>query len=242
MNGIKARGALAVIAAFLGTSAAQAAPDMSGVWEVATKIQELKTIDGAAPPLKSEAQKIYDENRAKWKAKDLSFDPTAMCISPGLPRVLYLPYPFEIIQTPSRITYLFEWNYWNRHVDMSGKALEAAYPLALGESLGHWEGDTLVIRTNGLRADNTLLDAAGLPHSEDLVVTEYVRLINGGKQLEDRISLEDPKTFTRSWETQVTFNRLPKTYEISMDICLDRTDAGKPAVDWSRPLSKGAKQ
>lgn len=242
MNWIKARGALAVVAALFGNSAAQAAPDMSGVWEVATKIQELKTVEGAAPPLKSEAQKVYDEHRAQWKAKDLSYDPTAMCVSPGLPRILYLPYPFQIVQTPTRIAYLFEWNYWNRHVDLTGKELEAAYPLSLGVSVGHWEGDTLVIRTNGLRADNTLLDAAGLPLSEELVLTENIRLIDGGKKLENRIRFEDTQTFTSSWETVVTFNRLPDDYEISMDICLDRTDAGKPAVDWSRSLNEGAKQ
>ena len=227
---------LAVAAAGFAVSVAQAGIDLSGVWEVAGKAPELRTVEGKAPPLTSEAQKLYEERRAKWKAGDLSYDPTAKCVSPGMPRVLYLPYPFQIIQRSKRITFLFEWNYWNRHVDMSGKALEAAYPLSLGESLGHWEGDTLVIRTNGLRADNTMLDAAGLPHSEELTLTEHLRLIEGGKRLEDRIRFEDPRTFTQPWETVVKFNRLPDTYEIKMDICLDRTDAGRAAVDWSRRL------
>ena len=218
--------------------AADATPDISGVWEVAAKIPQIKTADGKTPPLNSSAQKLYDERVGKYNNHDLSYDPTAKCISPGMPRFLYLPYPFQIIQRPKRITYLFQWNYWNRHVDMSGKDLAAPYPLSLGESLGHWEGGALVIKTNGLRADNTMLDAAGMPHSEALTLIEHIRLIGGGKQLQDRISIDDPETFTQPWETVVTFNRLPASAEIPLDICLDRTDAGKPAVDWSRKLGK----
>jgi hypothetical protein len=151
--------------------------------------------------------------------------------------MLYLPYPFQILQSRTQITYLFEWNYWNRHVDMSGRKLEAAYPLSMGESLGHFEGNELVIESNGFRADNTYLDAAGMPHSEDLHVTERLRLMDGGAMLEDRIRIDDPATFTRPWETVVKFNRMRASYEIPMDICLDRTDSGKPAVDWSRNLA-----
>ena len=222
----------------LASGARAAAPDFTGVWEATTKVQELKTADGRTPPLNDEAMKLYNQRRAQWKARDLSYDPTAKCVSPGMPRILYLPYPFQILQGPKRVTYLFQWNYWNRHVDLSGKKLEAPYPLSLGESLGHWEGDTLVIHTNGLRADNTLLDSMGMPHSEALTLVEHIRLIHGGKQLQDRIRIEDPQTFTRPWETVVTFNRLPDSHEISVDICLDRTDADKPAVDWSRALGK----
>ncbi len=225
-------------AALMLASGAQAAPDISGVWEAAAKVRELKTVDGQAPPLNNEARKLYGERMAKWKVHDLSYDPTAKCVSPGMPRILYLPYPFEIIQRPKRITYIFQWNYWNRHVDMSGQKQEAPYPLSLGESSGHWDGDTLVIHTNGLRADNTMLDSAGLPHSEALSLTEHIRLTNGGRRLEDRIRIEDPQTFTRPWETVLTFNRLPDSHEIPLDICLDRIDAGKPAVDWSRKLGE----
>jgi hypothetical protein len=217
---------------------ANATPDLSGVWQVTSRMQELRTTDGQAPPLRPEAQRTYDERRKLWRAGDLSFDPTAKCVSPGLPRILFLPYPFEIIQRPKRITYLFAWNYWNRHVDMSGQKLEAPYPLALGESGGHWEGETLVIDTDGLRADNTMLDSAGMPHTESLHVTERLRLLHNGAKLEDLIRIEDPKTFTKPWDTRVEFRKLPTGTEIPLDICLDRVDAGKPAVDWSRPLSQ----
>jgi hypothetical protein len=204
------------------------------VWQVIGRIQELKTVDGKTPPLKPEAAQVYARHQAQWRAGDLSFDPTAKCISPGMPRILYLPYPFRIIQRPQRMTYLFEWNYWNRHVYLDGKNWEAPYLLSLGESNGHWQGDTLVIHTDSLRADNTLLDSAGMPHSENLMLTEQLRLVNGGRVLEDRIHVEDPDTFVHPWDTVVRFRRLPDSTEIGLDVCLDRVQAGKPAVDWSR--------
>jgi hypothetical protein len=126
-------------------------------------------------------------------------------------------------------------------VDLSGKKLEAPYPLSLGESSGHWQNDTLVIETDGLRADNTLLDAAGMPHSESLRLTERLRLRQGGALLEDRIRIDDPETFSAPWETKLEFRKLPAATEIPLDICLDRVDAGKPAVDWSSPLVRLSK-
>ncbi|MDB6013752.1 MAG: hypothetical protein JWL65_6002, partial [Gammaproteobacteria bacterium] len=170
----------ALLAALFVTSNAWASPDFSGVWLVNSKVQELKTDKGEIPPLTAESAPVYSAHVAKWRAGDQSFDPTAKCVSAGIPRMLYLPYPFEIIQRPKRITYLFQWNYWNRHVDMSGRKLEAPYPLAMGESRGYFEGDELVIDTDGFRADNTLLDSAGIPHSEKLHLTERLHLKSGG--------------------------------------------------------------
>jgi len=233
---MKQRAYLGVLMGMMVAGAVDAAPDLSGVWQVTTAIRELKTADNQAPPLRVDQAKIYAENKAKFNAGDLSFDPTAKCISPGLPRVLYLPYPFEIIQRPKKITYLFQWNYWNRQVYMTDKAKEVPYALTLGLSHAKWDGDTLVITTTDLRADNTLLDASGLPHSEALKVTERLQLKDSGKILEDRITIDDSQAFTRTWDTVVRFKKLPAGTEIKQDICLDRTDAGKPAVDWSRPL------
>lgn len=222
-----------VLAGWVTSGAAVAAPDFSGVWQVESAIQELKTVDGKTPPLKPQAEKIHEERKKQWRAGNLSFDPTVKCISPGLPRMLYLPYPFEIIQRPKRLTFLFEWNYWNRHVYLSDQARETPYPLALGLSHGKWDGDTLVITTTDLRADNTLLDSAGLPRSESMQITEKMRLVNSNI-LEVRFTIDDAETFTQSWDTVVRFKKLPQGTQIKEDICLDRVDAGRPAVDWKR--------
>lgn len=222
-----------MLAGLFASSAAVAAPDFSGLWQVEHAVQELKTVDGKTPPLKPEAAKIYEARRKQWKAGDLSFDPTAKCVSPGLPRMLYLPYPFEIVQGPKQLTYLFEWNYWNRHVYVMDRVREVPYPLSMGLSQGEWQGETLVVKTTDLRADNILLDAAGMPRSESMKITEKMRLVNPGT-LAVRFTIDDPETFTQPWDTVVRFKRQQQGSEIKDDICLDRVDAGKPAVDWRR--------
>jgi hypothetical protein len=222
-----------LLTGLLASGAVMAAPDFSGVWQVEKAIPELKTVDGKTPPLKAEAAKLYAEHKKLWKAGDLSFDPTAKCISPGLPRMLYLPYPFEIIQSPNKLVYLFEWNYWNRRVYLTDKVKEVPYAISLGLSQGKWQGDTLVVKTTDLRADNTLLDSAGMPRSESMKITEKLHLVDP-MTLEARFTIDDPETFTKPWDTVVRFKKLPVGTEIKEDICLDRTDAGKPAVDWKR--------
>jgi hypothetical protein len=112
-------------------------------------------------------------------------------------------------------------------------AKEVPYPLSLGLSKGQWEGETLVVKTTDLSADNTLLDSAGMPRSEAMKITEKMRLLTP-TTLEVRFTIDDPETFTQPWDTVVRFKKLPKGTDIKEDICLDRVDAGKPAVDWRR--------
>ena len=221
-------GAAAVAAS--GAGATAATPDISGVWQPVRYIQELRTVDGGAPPLKAAAAKTYEANRKKWLAHDLSYDTTTQCIPPGMPRSLYLPYPFEIIQRPHGVTFLFQWNYMFRTVDMAGAKRVVDYPLRNGFSEAQWKGDTLVIDTIG-RSDNTLLDASGLPNSDKLHLVEQLQLANNDQSLIDRITIDDPEIFERPWDTVIEFRRLPKGAEIKEDVCVDRIDAGKPAVE-----------
>lgn len=222
-----------LLAGLMISGAAMAATDLSGVWQADGNVQELKTADGKAPPLKPEAAKLYATRKAQFKQGDLSFDPTAKCISPGLPRILTMPYPFEILQSDKKLTYLFGWNYWNRSVYLDSKAKEVPYPLSMGLSHGKWQGNTLVIETTDLRADTTLLDSMGMPRGEALKLTEKLHLLDANT-LEARFTFSDPQTFTKDWDTVLRFKRQPKGTEITEDICLDRVDAGKPAVDWKR--------
>ena len=213
-----------------GAGAAAETPDISGIWQPVRYIQELRTVDGKEPPLKPAAAQTYAANRKKWLAHDLSYDDASRCVPPGMPRSIYLPYPFEIIQRPGGFTFLFQWNYMFRTVDMAGGKRVIDYPLRNGFSEAQWKGDTLVIDTIG-RSDNTLLDASGLPNSDKLHLVEQLQLTNSGQSLVDRIFIEDPEIFERPWETIVELRRLPKSAEIAEDVCVDRVDAGKLAVE-----------
>lgn len=205
-----------------------AQPDFNGVWKVTEYHTRLVTVDGAEPPLLPAATSLYKGRLIAFGKGDTSFDLTArQCASPGTPRALFLPYPFEIIQTTQQITFLFEWNHLFRMAPV-GSAREYGYTTAMGASKAMLEGETLVVHTDNL-AENTFLDASGLPHSENLQVTERYQLTDDGKSMTLRIRFEDPDTFMAPWESVAKFKRLPG-YKLKEDVCLDRQARGEPAI------------
>ena len=201
---------------------------LSGVWLVEKPVFRVETLAKSPPPFKPEAAKIYQARIAARRAGDTSFDSGTWCASLGVPRITFVPYPFEIVVRPKQVAFLYEWNWWARVVDMSGAALDVISPTSMGVATGKWEGDVLVVQTKGLE-DATLVDSAGAPHSERMTVTERFQL-RGADLLEDRIKIDDPETFTRPWETLVTYRRQPPDTVIREDVCLDRIRAGEPSV------------
>jgi hypothetical protein len=194
--------------------------DINGVWVVTKYSSEIKTSDGKTPPLLPQAASTYNKRKTLLAKGDDSFDGVAShCGPPGLPRVMMLPYAFEIVQNPNRVIFLFEWNRLYRRVDLNGPSLNADDLQITGRAVGHWQGDTLVIETSQI--DETLLDAAGMPHSSELKVTERLRLLKDGK-LENNMRFEDAQTFRAPWSTTVTYRKLPKGTEVGEDVCLDR--------------------
>jgi hypothetical protein len=210
-------------------SAAQAAenPKFDGVWQISVPQSELKPVSGAIP-FTAEGRKRYEQNKRAKTRRDYSYDLTQLrCASPGLPRLMLTPKRFRIWQRPDHVTFVFEWNRVIRQIDLRGIQTEAPLvPMATGVSKGQWEGDTLVVRTDHL-SDNTLIDAL-VPHTTGLKLTERIRL-NTADTLEDRITIDDPASFSRPWETVLTYKRQPSAV-FPEDVCLDRLEAGDPAL------------
>ena len=173
------------------------------------------------------------ERLERLQSGDTSFDQTTWCAGPGMPRVMTMPYPFEIRRDGDHLAFIHGWYRWHRVVDLAGGAVDdPPLPLTMGFPVGHWEGDTLVIRTVGL-SDVTVLDATGLPHSDQLVLTERLRVLPDGR-LEDRLTIEDPDTYTTPWETVLYFHR-DAAARVVDDICPDRIANGEPAVRTELP-------
>src|SRR5690606_12070325 len=208
-----------------------------GIWVPDAAPEELRTVDGKAPPLTAEAAEVHKARLARYKAGDTSFDQTTWCASPGMPRVLTMPYPFEIRADGDYLAFIHGWYRTHRVVDMKGEPVDPPLPLTMGFANGRWEGDTLVIRTTGL-IDVTTLDASGLPRSEEMVLTERLRVLPDGR-LEDRITIEDPATFTGPWETVLYFQR-DTAARVTDDVCRDRIAAGEPAVRKELPAESAA--
>ncbi len=216
------------LAAALSVPAVTAAvqPDLTGVWSIVRPVHSLRTLEGGVPPLTPAAQAVYEEHRAAAAHGDRSFDGTNRCLPPGLPRLMLMSEPFEIMQRDKAVYFVYQLNRLPRRAYFGEKLPEDVDPLYLGFSVARWEGSALVIDTVGLR-EGTLLDDAGLPHSEDLRLTERYQLDKNGKTLQVRFTIEDPKTFTRAWSAQAEYVRRPG-YELPEDVCADKLNSTRP--------------
>ena len=203
-------------------------PSFAGVWLLDGDHSTIRTTDGKLPPMKPEARKRYDAAVAARKQGKPTGDGLAKCLPHGLPRLMFAPYPIEILQEKKQITFLHEAHHMPRLVYLGEKlpAVDTLDNNYMGASAGNWDGDTLVIDSAGFN-DLTTIDTAGVPHSEALTLQERMRLVDGGKTLEDVITVTDPETFTKPWQTRVSFKRLPEGTWLKEFVCTDRNpDAG----------------
>ena len=208
-------------------SAASANTSLEGTWFPMKPTQVMRTTSGSLPPLTSSGRALYEERVAARAGGDVSFDRATWCASPGLPRIMFMPYPLEIVLDSRRIAILSGWFRRYRVIDMSGEKLDVVFPTSMGVSTGRWRGGRLIVETNGLSPE-TLLDGAGLPHSADMKLTEQFSLRNADL-LEVRFILSDPAYYTRSWDSVMTYRRLVGEH-VADDVCLDRIKSGEPAV------------
>ncbi len=186
-----------------------AEPDISGVWQVTKYERSIRTIDGKLPPLKPDARKVYEQNLASRKKLKPRED-MSRCVPPGTPRVMWAPQPLMILQTARKVTFVHEYQHLLRHIYLNESLppagqVDSSY---MGNSVGRWYGDTLVVETIGVY-DTTVLDRDGMPHSAGMRTIEHLRLIDGGKRLEDQVTIDDPATFTEPWTVRVAFERKP---------------------------------
>jgi hypothetical protein len=153
-----------------------------------------------------EAKPVFGPNKTTPK---LSNDPVYGCFPPGLPRIYLHPKPIEIVQLPDEVIMMYEYDRIVRHIYIDGRPHDEFLdpPLWMGDSVGKWDGDALVIDTIGFN-DKTWLDRAGHPHSDALHVTERIRRVNHDT-LSDEITVEDPKAYTKPWTAQIGFQLRP---------------------------------
>ena len=181
------------------------APDLSGAWE-----QDEGMTNGAAgrgfsrevPPLQPAMMAKYNASRAGLKSladKGLDeLDPLTYCFPPGAPRSMIMPYPFEIVQQGEAVYILFEYGSGIRIIHTRRtKHPDSLMPSWMGDSVGSWQGDTLVVDTIGFRPE-TWIDPTGVPHSDALHMVERFRRTNRNT-LEVQFTFDDPMAFTKPW-------------------------------------------
>jgi hypothetical protein len=231
---IAAIGLVAANAATAASSGRDAGQDHAvflGVWVPDSSPQRLLTVDNQRPPLTREGAELYEQRIDQKSAGDTSFDRATWCAGPGMPRIMFMPYPLEIQSSGDFIAFVYGWYRWHRVVDMRDVEPDVPFPTTMGFANGHWEGDTLVIRSIGL-SDVTVLDPSGLPHSDEMALTERLRILNDGR-LEDRFTIQDRANYVRPWDTIMTYHRSPGA-RADDDVCPDRIARGEPAVAGGR--------
>lgn len=121
------------VMALIGLNAnAQSASQLAGIWQIAQPVFALRTLEGKEPPLKPEAAKVYAKRLAARKQGDTSFDSATWCASVGVPRIMLINYPFEIVVRPPYVALLHEWNWWARVVYLEGALADSSGGPAAG--------------------------------------------------------------------------------------------------------------
>jgi hypothetical protein len=134
-----------------------------------------------------------------------TLDPETRCFLPGVPRITYMPFPFQIVQGRDQVTILYEYLHTIRYIYLRGEHPAGPIEWWMGDSRGRWEGNTLVVDVVHFNGD-TWFDRAGNHHSEALhVIERYTPL--GPDHLAYEATIEDPQVFTRPWKMTMTLYR-----------------------------------
>ena len=169
-------------------------PDINGVFELA---RGAGTTGGRrqTPAVLTPAA---DARLKAYKAAGIQDAQTANCLPPGMPQIMDQPYPIEVLVTPKKVTIIQEAYMQVRSIFVDGRKLPDDPDLTFnGASVGHWEGDTLVVDTVGLAPEVELGD--GIAHSDKVHMIERIRL-SDPNMLEVSTRIEDPEVLAKPWE------------------------------------------
>jgi hypothetical protein len=175
-------------------------------------------VDGNEIPYLPWAAARKKENQEHW----LDRDPEIKCFQPGIPRAMYMPHPFQIIQSGTKIQMVFEYDDAQRTIHLT-KMEDYPNVLYMGYSVGHWEGDTLVVNVSHF-TDATWLDRAGDFHSDALQVTERYTP-KGPDVIQYEATITDPQVFTRSWKIRMPlYRRLEPNAQLMEFRCVEMVE------------------
>jgi hypothetical protein len=175
-------------------------------------------VEGDEIPYQPWAAARKKENQEHW----LDRDPEIKCFQPGVPRAMYMPHPFQIIQDTTKIQMMFEYANAQRTIHLNKME---PYPnvLWMGYSEGHWEGDTLVVNVSDF-TDGTWFDRAGDFHSDALKVTERYSL-QSKDVIHYEATIEDPQVFTRPWKISMPlYRRLEPNAQLTDFRCVEMVE------------------
>ncbi|HYR42373.1 MAG TPA: hypothetical protein VER98_05090 [Terriglobia bacterium] len=196
-------------------------PDLSGIWKAAdTKYFQDLGAGGVEIPMLPWAKALYEERKRNLQKGH----PSERCLGHGVADFDTHQTPRRIVQSPGVIAILFESYHQYRQILVDGRPLpEPSQPAFFGYSVGRWEGDTLVVETNGLN-DKGWLDMNGHPQTETTRITERYRRRNFG-HIDLELTIDDPKTYTRPWTVALSGLNLLPDEDLIEAVCENERDA-----------------
>ena len=216
---------------YTGPRTADGKPNLNGVWQVMNTAHwdlephpadegvpgGLGVVEGDTIPYQPWAAEKKKENYAKRA----QLDPYLKCFLPGVPRVNYVPFPFQIAQTPKYVVISYEFAHARRIIYTDGSGHAPPNDFWMGDSRGHWEKDTLVVDNTHFN-DRTWFDMAGNFHSDALHVVERFTPVEGGQVMHYEATIEDPKVFTRPWKISMPiYRRAEQNFQLLEYDCVD---------------------
>ncbi|MGD0964764.1 MAG: hypothetical protein ABSA57_12800 [Candidatus Acidiferrales bacterium] len=199
------------------------AHDLSGIWNA--PIGQRAQVPGQPPhnpppPLTPAGQAQFDSNTRDLKSDHpITVNPVYQCHPPGLPNAYTNGgYPFEIVQTPQRIFIFYESTHLWREIWMDGREMpKDSDPLWMGYSVGHWDGDDLLVDTANFN-DKTWIDNLGHPHSDAMRLTERFHRPDH-EHLQIEFVIDDPNSYTAPWTIRYHYDLKPN-WEIGEAFCI----------------------
>jgi hypothetical protein len=218
----------ALLVAWLTSSAADAQvpiqgehnADLSGVWTnvnvPGTEAWAINTFSEQLPAMTAWGKAKFDAAKPQRGPRGVPVaetdDLVYQCYPPGVPRIYIHPFPMEIIQLPGRVLMIFEYDHLVRQIYTDGREhRDDLAPSYMGDSIGRWEGETLVVETTNFN-DRTWIDRIAVPHSGEMRVVERFH-VNDRGQLQIDMRVEDPVALAQPWEFSRYYRKTDWTIE-----------------------------
>jgi hypothetical protein len=196
--------------------------DLSGVWMMHPGGITKMIPEQSHPPMTPWAQQRFDAAIPTMGPRDLlgkENDPLLKCEPYGVPKILLIPQPFEIVQTPGRVFEFFEMFHIWRTIWTDGRPIpKDPDPTWMGTAVGKWEGDTFVVDTVGFN-EKTWVEFFGYPHSDQMQVTERYKRVDA-ETMSIAVTIEDPKAYTKPWVNPPFLFKREPTWEIMEHFCI----------------------
>ena len=164
------------------------------------------------PNLKPGVKSVMQKDNDEVNAGKTAYSPSTSCKPAGVPAYLLQPSLLYFVQTPKEVVMLQSYDNQVRHIRMNAAHLANVKPSWYGDSVGHYEGDTLVIDTIGQNTQS-FVDAYRTPHSDKLHVVERWKLTQGGQGLEVEVTVDDPGIYNQPWKGVLRYRRGRESFQ-----------------------------